>query len=220
MDTQSTPREIYLGRDGARTGPYTMDDVRSLVGQGRFTADDWAWYPGAPQWIAIRDVPGFAPPSFPPPPPAFAAHYTAGPEHGVARYAGFWIRVGAVLIDGIILFIPLTILENLLLAERTGDPVTDLGVTLASLALSLGVHWAYRSAFHSSEWQATIGKRAVGIKVMDLQGRRITFAHATGRYFAEFLSGLTLGIGYVMAGISSRKQALHDKIAGTLVIYG
>jgi len=81
------------------------------------------------------------------------------------------------------------------------------------------VHWAYRSAFHSSEWQATIGKRAVGIQVTDLQGRRITFGHATGRYLAEFLSAVTLGIGYVMAGISSRKQALHDKVAGTLVVY-
>jgi len=219
MDTQSTPREIYLGRDGARTGPYTMDDVRSLVGQGRFTADDWAWYPGAPQWIAIRDMPGFAPPSFPPPPPAFATGYTAAPVHGVARYAGFWIRVGAIIIDGIVLFIPLTILEKLLVGEKTGDPTTDLGANAAALALNLVVHWAYRSAFHSSEWQATIGKRAVGIQVTDLQGRRITFGHATGRYLAEFLSAITLGIGYVMAGISSRKQALHDKVAGTLVVY-
>jgi uncharacterized RDD family membrane protein YckC len=220
MDSQSAPHDIYLGRAGARTGPYTMDEVRNLVGEGRFTPNDWAWYPGAAQWMALRDVPGFTKAGLAPPAPVLRDPYAIAPKPWQARYAGFWIRLAAMLVDGIILFIPLTILENLLLAERTGDPVTDLGVTLASLALSLGVHWAYRSAFHSSEWQATIGKRAVGIKVMDLQGRRITFAHATGRYFAEFLSGLTLGIGYVMAGISSRKQALHDEIAGTLVIYG
>jgi uncharacterized RDD family membrane protein YckC len=218
MDTHATPNEIYLGREGARTGPYTMEQVRALVGEGRFTPDDWAWYPGAPQWVTIRDVPGFAPPGFPPPPPVMYREPFAATA-GLARYAGFWIRVGAILIDGIILFIPLTILETLLIGEKTGDPTADLGASLAAAAMNLCVHWAYRSAFHSSEWQATIGKRAVGIQVTDLEGRRITFGHATGRYLAEFLSAITLGIGYVMAGFSSRKQSLHDKVAGTLVVY-
>lgn len=226
MDTHATPNEIYLGRDGARTGPYTMEQVRSLVGQGRFTPDDWAWYPGAAQWITIRDVPGFAAPSFPQPAPSsFPQPAAAGYREpfavtaGLERYAGFWIRFGALIIDAIVLFIPLAILERLLVGETTGDPTTDLGLNAASLALNVCVNWAYRSAFHASEWQATIGKRAVGIKVTDLQGRRITFGHATGRYLSEFLSGITLGIGYVMAGFSSRKQALHDKVAGTLVVY-
>lgn len=218
MSMHPTPHEIYLGRDGDRSGPYTMDQVRTLVAEGRFSPSDWAWYPGAAQWIAIRDVPGFALPSVPPPPPtAYRAPFAV--TAGLGRYAGFWIRVGAILIDAIVLFIPLTILEKLLLTEKTGDPAADLGVTLGALAMNLCVQWAYRSAFHSSEWQATIGKRAVGIKVTDLEGRRITFGHATGRYFAEFLSALTLGFGYVMAGFSSRKQALHDKVAGTLVVY-
>lgn len=219
MDAHATPHEIYLGRDGARSGPYTMDQVRTLVGEGRFTPDDWAWYPGASQWIALRDVPGFAVASFPPPAPASREPFAVAPEAGLARYAGFWIRVGAIIIDAIVLFIPLTILEKLFLGEKTGDAAADIGGTLAALAMNLCVNWAYRSAFHASEWQATIGKRAVGIQVTDLQGRRITFGHATGRYLAEFLSGVTLGVGYAMAGFTSRKQALHDKVAGTLVVY-
>ena len=81
MDTQATPNEIYLGRNGDRSGPYTMDQVRALVGEGRFAPNDWAWYPGAPQWIAIREVPGLAKPSLPlPRPPRYHA-----PLAGTAR---------------------------------------------------------------------------------------------------------------------------------------
>ncbi|PYV64750.1 MAG: RDD family protein, partial [Acidobacteria bacterium] len=57
-----------------------------------------------------------------------------------------------------------------------------------------------------------------GLKVTDLAGRRISFARASGRYFAKYLSSMTLLIGYIMAGFTERKQALHDMIAGTLVI--
>jgi uncharacterized RDD family membrane protein YckC len=216
MDTQATPNEIYLGRGGARTGPHTLDEVVKLVGQGTFTPGDWAWYPGAPQWIEIRDLPGLTLSSLPRPPGYVAP---LAKTAAVRRFAGFWIRFAAILIDTLILVIPLRTLRSLLIEERTGDPVMDLKVNLASLALTVCVHSAYRAAFHASRWQATIGKRAVGIQVTDLQGRRITFDHAMGRCLAEFVSGWTAGIGYVMAGLSSRKQALHDKISGTLVLY-
>ena len=59
---------------------------------------------------------------------------------------------------------------------------------------------------------------ALGLKVTDLQGKRISFARATGRHFAKLLSGMILLIGYIMAGLTERKQALHDMIAGTLVV--
>jgi len=216
MDTQATPHEIYLGRGGARTGPHTMDEVRALVGQATFTLSDWAWYPGAPQWIEIRDLPGLALSSLPRP-PGYQAPLAKTAT--VRRFAGVWIRFAAILIDTMVLVIPLRTLRSLLIEERTGDPVADLGVNLASLALTVCVHSAYRAAFHASRWQATIGKRVVGIQVTDLQGRRITLDHAMGRCLAEFVSSWTAGIGYVMAGLSSRKQALHDKISGTLVLY-
>lgn len=218
MDIQATPTEIYLGHAGARTGPYTMDQVRTLVSQGRFTPDDWAWYPGAPQWIAIRDLPGFGLQGFPPP-PEYRAPIARAAEAGLARYAGFWIRVLAAIIDGIALWIPIALVERILLAPETGDATADLPRTLGALGLSAVVHWLYRGLLHSSEWQATLGKRAVGIIVADEHGGRITFGHATGRYLAKFLSALTLGIGYAMAGLTQRKQALHDKIAGTVVMY-
>jgi uncharacterized RDD family membrane protein YckC len=58
---------------------------------------------------------------------------------------------------------------------------------------------------------------ALSMKVTDLQGNRISFARATGRHFAKYISAMILLIGYIMAGFTERKQALHDMIAGTLV---
>ena len=69
----------------------------------------------------------------------------------------------------------------------------------------------------SSSYQATLGKMIFGMKVTDLSGNRLSFAHATGRHFAKWISSLTLCIGYIMVGFTERKQGLHDMIAGTLV---
>jgi uncharacterized RDD family membrane protein YckC len=70
----------------------------------------------------------------------------------------------------------------------------------------------------SSAWQATLGKKILGLKVTDLSGNRITFARASGRFFGKILSGMILGIGFLMAGFTARKQALHDILAGCLVL--
>jgi uncharacterized RDD family membrane protein YckC len=79
-------------------------------------------------------------------------------------------------------------------------------------------HWLYEAWLTSSEWQATLGKRALGIAVTGVDGSRISFARATGRYFAKWISAFIFGIGYIMAAFTERKQALHDMIADTLVI--
>jgi uncharacterized RDD family membrane protein YckC len=72
----------------------------------------------------------------------------------------------------------------------------------------------------SSSKQGTLGKMVFRLRVTDLNGARISFARATGRFFAKILSGMILNIGYIMAGFTERKQALHDMIAGTLVVRG
>ena len=77
--------------------------------------------------------------------------------------------------------------------------------------------WFYYAGMESSSRQATIGKSIMGIYVTDLDGQRISFLRATGRYFAKILSALILMIGFIMAAFTARKQALHDMIAGTLV---
>ena len=82
-----------------------------------------------------------------------------------------------------------------------------------------GLGWLYFAGMESSERQATFGKSVVSLRVTDLEGRRLSFKHATGRFFAKIVSGLIpLAIGYIMAGFTEKKQALHDMIAGTLVL--
>jgi uncharacterized RDD family membrane protein YckC len=79
--------------------------------------------------------------------------------------------------------------------------------------------WIYNASMESSIHQGTLGKMALGLIVTDSQGRPIGFGHATGRYFAKIITGLIpLGIGYAMAGFTEKKQALHDMIAGCLVL--
>ena len=121
---------------------------------------------------------------------------------GALPYAGFWMRVGAYLLDVLILFIPLGILSLL--------PILGIVINIVGI-------WLYFALQESSEQQATLGKRALNIYVTDLQGRRISFGQATGRHFGKIISGFILGIGYMMAGFTEKKQGLHDIMAGTLV---
>jgi uncharacterized RDD family membrane protein YckC len=88
-----------------------------------------------------------------------------------------------------------------------------------ALLISVVIQWLYFAGMESSARQATIGKSAMSLRVTNYEGRRISFGHATGRFFAKIVSGLIpLGIGYIMAGFTEKKQALHDMIAATLVL--
>jgi uncharacterized RDD family membrane protein YckC len=84
--------------------------------------------------------------------------------------------------------------------------------------LSILLGWGYFAGMESSFNQATLGKKTLGLKVVGLDGERISFAKATGRYFSKIISALILLIGYIMAGFDSKKRALHDIIASTYVI--
>jgi uncharacterized RDD family membrane protein YckC len=151
-------------------------------------------------------------------------------------YAGFWLRFVAAIIDGLILlavrkilFLPFGIRTGMGMGMggifRGGRQPQDFSALMPMLGLmfriaiiSALIQWLYFSLMESSVWQATLGKKALGLTVTDLEGRRISFGRATGRYFAKILSTLTIGIGYLMAGFTAKKQALHDMIAGTLVL--
>jgi uncharacterized RDD family membrane protein YckC len=144
----------------------------------------------------------------------------------VTRYGGFWIRLVAIVIDVIAVGI-VTGPVSLIIGVATGlagraVTMPNVGVQLVSFlitfAFSTLANWIYEAALESSSYQATLGKMALGLKVTDLEGRRISFARATGRHFAKILSGLMFFIGFIMAGFTQRKQALHDMIAGTLVV--
>ena len=83
--------------------------------------------------------------------------------------------------------------------------------------VTIAASWLYEALMESSSYQATLGKMIFGMKVTDLYGNRISFARAMGRHFAKILSGMILCIGFIMVGLTERKQGLHDLLAGTLV---
>jgi len=136
-------------------------------------------------------------------------------------YAGFWKRVVAAIIDGIVLFaVGLALgLVFVLIVGSLGESNPAIGfVELLRIVLSIAIGWLYSALQESSPHQATLGKRAMSIKVTDMNGQRLSFGRATGRHFAKILSGIILGIGYIMAGFTKKKQALHDIIAECLVV--
>ncbi|MEM7556128.1 MAG: RDD family protein [Cyanobacteria bacterium P01_A01_bin.84] len=134
------------------------------------------------------------------------------------KYANFWKRFAAALIDGIILYIVSYIIGYIFGFLYASLLRTTAG--LAGIAFILGtvINWLYYAKMESSEKQATLGKQALGICVTDSHGERISFGKATGRHFAKFISSIILLIGYIMAAFTEKKQALHDMMAGTLVI--
>ena len=129
------------------------------------------------------------------------------------NYAGFWKRFAAYVIDNLVLYVPQTILR-LALVDDFDD---DVGFGMYFI-VSMLIYWIYTAAFESSSKQATPGKIALGIKVTDLNGRRIGFGKATGRNFGFILSTVILGIGLIMIAFTEKKQGLHDKMAGCLVV--
>jgi uncharacterized RDD family membrane protein YckC len=98
-----------------------------------------------------------------------------------------------------------------------GPPVEFLGTVFFLIALFLASTWLYEALLTSSSWQGTIGKRMLSLRVTDLEGRKITFARATGRFFGKLLSRMIMHIGFIMVAFTERRQGLHDLLAGTLV---
>lgn len=147
---------------------------------------------------------------------------------GEAIHAGFWRRCAAMVIDGFLLGIVSAIVQGFIgvgmLGSIRADGSIDAGTVFMMMALPFVVlfvgQWLYFALFECSGAQATPGKMALGIKVVDENAQRIGFGRASGRYFGKLVSSLILNLGYVMAGLTARKQALHDLMAGTFVVFG
>ena len=160
---------------------------------------------------------------------------TLTPEKKEVLYAGFWLRFVAYIIDDLIVgfmgfIISLPFIGGIIFSainmenteELTGSSFMGIagivgsvtGLVLASIAAG----WLYFALMESSKNQGTLGKMALSLKVTDLEGNPISFARATGRYFGKILSSMVMMIGYILAGLTEKKQALHDMLAGCLVI--
>jgi uncharacterized RDD family membrane protein YckC/Tfp pilus assembly major pilin PilA len=224
----------FLDSDRKQQGPVAASVLREAQRAGRINEATLVWRDGLSEWRPLAQLAGELGLSAPPPPSpnaddgdaaasAFVADPATAPRApaGDVVYAGFLRRWAALFLDSLIIAIPLAILAAVV--------AIPMGLTRAgddSAIFAQGVYYLlyliaaplYYAGMESSAQQATLGKRALGIKVTDNEGRRLSFGHALGRWFAAALSYLTLYIGFLMAAFTERKRALHDIVAGTLVV--
>jgi uncharacterized RDD family membrane protein YckC len=230
-----------LNQNNVPQGPFTRQEVAQKIAAGEFTLNSLAHMEGLAQWTPLRDVlarvdVALAPPALVSPlsvPPTQTPGYSYAvtmqpPSHLV--YAGFWLRFVAYFIDGLILVlilsVPAIILISMLVELNGGHSDSGfkpeaIGAIVADLFFYLVgpfAAWLYFAIMESGSKQATYGKRIMGLCVTDMAGQRIGFGRATARFFGKIVSAIPFDLGFVMAGFTDRKQALHDMMAGTLVV--
>jgi uncharacterized RDD family membrane protein YckC len=139
------------------------------------------------------------------------------------RYAGFWIRFLARLIDGVLLYIVILPVTFLVMGMSAFDPsrqdfdsaflARQMLLTLFNLVLAAGYE-----VFFLGNYSATPGKMAIGKKVILADGSRLTYGRALARHLSTYISFFTLMIGYIIAAFDDEKRALHDRICDTRVV--
>jgi len=143
------------------------------------------------------------------------------------QYAGFWRRLAAALIDGVLLSVAwfatgvAIVSAYSAISGLDADEVSDstaVGLVYLSWGLAFILGWLYYAAMESSATRATLGKMALSIAVTNMNGQRVSFGRATGRYFGRVVSGLILCIGYIIIAFTQKKQGLHDIMADCLVV--
>jgi len=232
----------YYTSAGQQSGPVSKDDLRGLMASGHVSGQDLAWKDGMAQWTPISLLPellgaggqaaGEGAYSAPGQPGVAQLNYGGYQQYSAAApgypqqfvYGGFWIRVGAYIIDYLILLVPGMIINASLqfalgLNRQAGppDPAQLASIGMISL-IPLVLNWLYYALMESSSKQATVGKMACGLMVIDERGQRISFGRATGRYFAKILSFMVCFIGVIMVGVDERKRGWHDQLAKTFVV--
>ena len=169
-----------------------------------------------------------------PPPPVWSTQAATAivPSGAIGSPGGFWRRLIASLIDGVILIVPILMAVGIL-SLATGDiaafnsgeaDAAAAIVVILWMMLAFGtvvvVSWLYEALMTSSARGATLGKQALGMRIVRADGTRLSFGRATARYFLKTLITplLPFGIGYLLAAFTAGKRALHDFMADALVI--
>lgn len=233
--------QVWIGRNGERFGPYTDDEIRQWLRDGTCRPDELGWYDGMVDWRPLGELfpderPSIAdgvPPMPPSPPPFMGVTDVAAPE-----YAGFWLRFGAWVIDYLILIVPFTAISlgmglstiaTAFLEQMKTDQVAAFQAYAAAMLpityVLMVIGYVYYTLFEASKWQATPGKMAVGIRVTDTDGQRISLARSAGRNAVRLTNVLRFPVPlpmicYVVAAFTQRKQGVHDLLARTYVLTG
>lgn len=239
----------YYASGGERHGPVNEEEVHDLVRRGVIAPDALVWTSGMADWRRLSEVLPELPPSLPPaaagssgdlgvgrPPPA-ATTFTGArvADVGLApHYAGFWIRVLARLIDGVLLWVAAQILAGLLVAvlipdalgalsiepgvEPTAEQLTTLLAVLGLVMVSSLVTGLVYDLIFLRGWSATPGKLLLGLRVRMADGSPLSLGRIIGRHLAVSLSGFTFGVGYLMVAFDAERRGLHDHLCATRVV--
>jgi len=215
----------YYAKGGKQQGPMSVEQLRGLTASGQVGPEDLVWADGMAEWVAARTISSLAPDTGVPQTMGYAPPLQYQSPSFDVVYGGFWLRVVAAILDQLILVGVGMLTGGIIgfIAGLTGNGPNSQAwpaVTVVIQLVGLVIGWLYFALQESGPKQATLGKRALGIKVTDLSGQPISFGRATGRHFGKIVSGLILGIGFIMAAFTQRKQGLHDMMAGTLVVKG
>ncbi|MBU6247965.1 MAG: RDD family protein [Xanthomonadaceae bacterium] len=242
--------DIWIGRNGERHGPYKEVDVRGWLRSGELAGDDLGWHDGMADWQPLGSLfPEELNPAGSATPPPFAASSASSPAPAsgqattaaVEDYAGFWKRFGAWVIDYIVLMLPSGVIlaqtsladsmSKLFAASLSGgntqqamaDYVQAVQAARPAMLLVVAIGFIYYTLMESSPLQATLGKLAVGIRVTDMDGRRLGMGRSAGRNAVRLLNmvtGIIPFIAYLAIAWTQRKQGLHDLLAKALVLNG
>ncbi len=219
----SSPTIWYAAREAGVEGPFNEHDLREQRARRQLDEKTLLCRENEQAWIPAGEL---FPELFAKPTPGSPVTPTGASE--MISHAGFLSRFAAALIDGVILtcvdFLLLLIVNAIdphPIDYRHGFTLKKENWLLLGALYNVWnfiLTWLYFTLSESSASQATLGKKALGLVVTDEAGQRISFGRANGRYFGKIISGLLLCIGYLMAAFTDRKQALHDIMAGTLVL--
>lgn len=231
----------HYSKNGQSLGPVNSATLKQLAGSGQLLKSDLVWTDGMAGWMPAMKVKGLfvlAPETVSIPvareplwlgepitPPDFSGSsikhaqafgQTAPLGVSSATFATGIRRAGAYLIDYAVYSVCIFFVEFVLILLM--GPTTDYeSRILLNIVVPIAVFWLYTALMDSSVKQGTIGKMACGLFVTDLNGKRIGFGRASGRFFGMYLSGLILCVGFFMCGWTAKKQCLHDIMAGCLM---
>ena len=225
----------YVRTENEILGPYEGWRIKELIELGQIGRQTLIARVGAAEWSAVKDIPVFDTLVRAEAGPGTRQPVSRAPsprvEIGGVRYAGFWIRVAAYIVDYVIINVIVIAVSGLVglaigltagfIASRQGEQANlpdYVGVVGAVIAVALII--VYYVKFNSGAWQATPGKRLVGIHIVRVSGEPVSGWLAFGRYLAYFVSVLPLCLGFMWVGWNEEKKGFHDMMCNTRVIYG
>ena len=204
-----------IGADGIEYGPVALSELKFWVTDGRVAGQTQVWRSDSARWMPACSYPELQPELGETAPPSPGATSELGP-------VGFWPRIGAYLIDGLLLNVIFYLIMGPSTFKLDPSAMPDLETMFRmlqpALAVTLLVQMIYNVALNG-QFGATVGKMAIGAQIVNPDGSRIGFGKAFLRWLGTLVTQLTFGIGYLMVAFREDKRALHDLLARTQVVY-